>query len=355
MNSIRILAAVAALVYVLPAGAQQPPASVRVASAQLVELAPTTTVPGTVTSRYDARLAAEVPGTLVEVADPGTTVARGDVVARIDDRQLRLQEAEYRAGVQRETGRLRFLTREVERLEVLVAEQTVARSMYEETVNNRDVSRAELAVQQARLEQVSDQLARTEIRAPFDGVVAERFSQTGERVGLGDTVVQLTSPGTLEIVARAPLAAVPFLAEGLRLRVEANGATNTAVIRSLVPFGDIRSPLFEVRLDLPTDTEWRAGRAVRVAVPVDGRREVVAVPRDALILRREGVSVFRVNEQNQAERVNVTTGASDGLMIEVIGGIRAGDQVVIRGGERLRPGQTVVVLDDNGRHAPGGR
>jgi RND family efflux transporter MFP subunit len=327
-------------------GGGPPPAPVRVAEAERRALAPTVSVPGTVTSRFDARIAAEVTGRLVSVAEVGTAIPRGGVVARIDDTQLQLQQAEFEAVVQRETNRLTFLDRELERLASLVADNIASPSDYERAVNERDLSRSDLAIQQARLAQLNDQVERTEIRAPFAGVVAERLRQGGERVAVGDPVVRLTSPGELEIVARAPLSAVPFLTEGTTLMVSQDGRRIPATIRTLVPFGDIRSHLFEIRLDLPAKDNWKAGQAVRVAVPTDGEREVIAVPRDALILRRDGAAVFRVNAEGIAERLPILTGASDGLMIEVQGAVRAGDRIVIRGGERLRTGQAVQVLDD---------
>jgi RND family efflux transporter MFP subunit len=330
-----------------PAGGGAPPAPVRVAQAEQRALAPTVSVPGTVTSRHDARLSAEVTGRLVFVAEAGTVVPQGGVVARIEDTQLRLQKAEAEAIVQRETDRLAFLDRELDRLASLVADNIASPSDYERAVNARDVSRSDLEVQVVRLAQVNDQLERTQILAPFAGVVAERLHQAGERVAVGEPIVRLTSPDELEIVARAPLSAVPFLAEGSMLMVgNHNGQRTPLIIRSLVPFGDTRSHLFEIRLDLSSTGQWKAGQAVRVDVPTDGEREVIAVPRDALILRREGAAVFRINAQGVAERLAVLTGASDGMMIEVRGDVRAGDQIVVRGGERLRAGQTVQILED---------
>jgi RND family efflux transporter MFP subunit len=301
-------------------------------------------VPGTVTSRFDARIAAEVTGRLISVAEIGTAIPRDGLVARIDDIQLRLQQAEIEAVVQRETNRLAFFNRELKRLAALVADNIASPSDYERAVNERDLSRSDLIIQQARLAQVNDQLERTEIRAPFAGVVAERLRQAGERVAVGEPVVRLTSPDELEIVARAPLSAVLFLAERSTLTVSKDGRRLPATIRSLVPFGDAKSPLFEIRLDLPANDVWKAGQAVRVAVPTDGEREVIAVPRDALILRRDGAAVFRINAEGIAERLPVLTGASDGLMIEIEGAVRAGDRIVVRGGERLRAGQAVQVL-----------
>lgn len=335
----------AGLAYAQPPGGGPPPAPVRVAVAEQVDLSTTTTVSGTVAARHDARLATDVAGRLIEVADVGTRVTAGDVVARIDDAQLQLQRAEFAAGVERERGRLEFLTRESERLESLLASNVAARSAYENTVNNRDVARADLAVQQARLAQVNDQISRTRITAPFPGVVAERIAQAGERVAIGEDVVRLTSPDEVEVVARAPLAAVPFLEPGQQLNVTQGDTRVTATVRAIVPFGDDRSHLLEVRLDLPADSGLKAGQAVRVAVPIDGLRSVIAVPRDALVLRRDGAAVFRIGESGMAERLSVIPGASDGVLIEVIGAVQAGDRIVIRGAERLRPGQPVTILD----------
>lgn len=328
-----------------PPGGGPPPAPVRVAVVERIALSPTAMVPGTVASRDNAQISAEVTGRLTQVAEVGTAVSEGDVVARIDDTQLRLQQAEFTAGVTRARSQLEFLTREAARLESLLADNVAARSQYERTVNDRDVARSDLAIQRARLGQVEDQLERTRIRSPFNGVVAERFRQAGERVAIGDTVVRVTAPGNLEIVLRAPLASIPFLSEGASVRVDRGATTGIATVRSLVPFGDARSHLFEIRLDPPEGGDWKPGQAVRVAVPVSGQREVLAVPADALILRRDGVSVYRIDAGGQAERIEVVPGAADGTKIEVTGALQPGDRVVIRGGERLRPGQSVTILE----------
>ena len=80
-----------------------------------------------------------------------------------------------------------------------------------------------------------------------------------------------------------------------------------------------------------------------MTVPASASRQVLAVPRDALVLRPEGIAVSIVGTDNKAERVEVTTGLAFGTLIEVHGDVQAGDAVVIRGNERLRSGQTVEV------------
>ena len=100
--------------------------------------------------------------------------------------------------------------------------------------------------------------------------------------------------------------------------------------------------MLELRLELP-ETTWYIGSAVRVSLPSAAARIVTAVPRDALVLRADRISVFVISEENAARRVDVELGTAEGDFIEVIGDVKAGDTVVIRGGERLRDGQSVTI------------
>ena len=108
----------------------------------------------------------------------------------------------------------------------------------------------------------------------------------------------------------------------------------------IVPFGNPQSHMFEVRLLVDPEL-WTVGESVRISMPTAAVKQVLAVPRDALVLRRQGASVFRVKEDNTVEQVKVITGLGDGSHIEVIGELQEGDQVVTRGAERLSTGMEV--------------
>lgn len=97
-------------------------------------------------------------------------------------------------------------------------------------------------------------------------------------------------------------------------------------------------------LILFSGTSWPAGQTVRVEIPTSLPRAVLSVPHDALILRRSSAAVFCMVGDDSAEHVEVKTGITQGEWIEVTGGIHAGDCVIARGGERLRPGQKMIVI-----------
>jgi RND family efflux transporter MFP subunit len=315
---------------------------VEIGEARVAAMSPTMQVAGTVVSRSDAFLSAEVEGRLVYVADVGSRVGEGDVIARIEDTNLRLRAQELAAEVARATARLNFLEADLVRFERLAETNLAALSQIEQTRSERDIAASDLAVVNSRLSQVEDQLERTEIRAPFPGVVAERVAQAGERVATGARVVRLVNPQSLEVVARAPLNYYRYVRPGDELAIVAGFEdVFQAPVRTVVSVGDEARHVFELRLDL--DSSLPVGQTVRVTIPTADVREVLAVPRDALVLRGDGIAVFIVDEENKARRIRVTTGIGEGEWIEVRGPIQAGDKVVIRGNERLRPGQEVSV------------
>lgn len=325
-----------------------PPAPVAVAEAVERELSPTTWVAGSVISRRDARVATEVDGRLEWLAEVGDYIRRGRPVARIDDTDLRLREEEAQAEVERDTARVEFLQQEVERLTRLAAQNNAAQTLLDQTRADLGVARGELATARARLRRVGERLRRSVVAAPFPGTVVQRLAQPGEWVGNGTPVVRLVDPDALEVQAMVPLSAMSYLHKGLEMALRSGGddRATTGRLRAFVTAGDVQSRLLDLRMEFSQPT-WLAGQTVRVAVPNEAPRLVVAVPRDALVLRRSGTLVYRVADDGTAERVSVETGIAQGPLIEVRGDLAAGDRVIVRGNERLRPGQPVRVIGES--------
>jgi len=305
-------------------------------------MAPMVMVAGSVVSRLDAAVASEMMGRLVWVAEVGDRFAQGEKLAQIDDTQRKLEVDESRAELAQVKAKLTFFEKELKRLSSLAKQNNAARTMLEQTESDRDVARADLAAARVRVKLAQDRVARSALRAPFSGIVAERLLQPGEWAESGTEVMRLVNTELVEVRAMVPLAALTFVTKGAKLQVQAGGVVNQATVRSLVPVGDLQSRLMDLRLDLE-GSPWPAGQGVRIAVPTAQAVKVITVHRDAVVLRRSGAYLYRVNAESSAERVNVTLGIASGDYIQVIGQLAAGEQVVTVGNERMRPGQQVSV------------
>jgi RND family efflux transporter MFP subunit len=312
------------------------------AQVRMEMLAPSVEVPGTVVSRFDSRLASELAAKLVWIAEVGTDVKKGASIARLEDFTFKIREMEAQALVDREQARVTFLESDLKRLEELSERNLSAKSQYDRTVSDLAVARSDQRIAEAQLGYAKIAMYVTEIRAPFDGVVTERLRNLGERLNVADEVLRLVDPKSLEVVARAPLSTVNFIKKGDVLSIGNDYRTGDAPIRTIVPFGNPQSHMFEVRLDADADL-WTVGESVRLTMPTAAAKEVLAIPRDALVLRREGASVFKVTDESTVVQVKVIVGLGAGTLIEVFGDLVAGDEVVVRGAEGLSDGMLVAV------------
>jgi RND family efflux transporter MFP subunit len=319
-----------------------PPAPVHVGYALEQDMAPFVWVPGTVVSRNVAPIATQVAGQLTWVAEVGDRVSKGQAVARIDDASLQLQLRNDDATIKRLQAQLTYLEQQVERMTRLSEQQVVPANDLEEAEAQHQAVEQELVQAKVARERTLYELERTRVEAPFAGEIVRRLQQPGSYSSVGEEVVFLVDTSEVEVLAQAPLSVAPHLSEGMAVTVEAGGRQIQGKLRRIITVGDERSRMFEIRVALGREPSM-VGTAVKVALPTDQSRRVIAVPRDALILRSDGIYVFRVTDDGKAERVTVETGMGHDSLIEVRGALDSGDKVVVRGGERLRPGQTVSI------------
>ena len=295
---------------------------------------------GTVVSRNDARISGEVSGTLAWIAEPGANVKRGDVIARLDGERLTLALRDNEAAVKRLDAQLHLLSTQRARLQTLgnvVSQSQLDEALSRERMAEQDLEQARVARDRARLD-----LNRATVRAPFDGIVAERLNQSGEFINGGTPLLRLVNDRDLEIVARAPLTTADAVDPGAIAQLVDGDHKGTGKVRAVIPVGDERSRMVELRIAL-TDRSWRVGAPVRVEIAPRALRAVVTVPRDAVILRQGTSYVMRVKADNTAERVAVNIGPGFANQVQIDGLLQAGDRVVVRGAERLQPGQSVKI------------
>jgi RND family efflux transporter MFP subunit len=331
-----------------------PPASVNVDSAKMTALSPVIWVSGTVVSQNDANIAAEVSGRLTSLSAIGTRVVQGDVIASLDDKQLIIELREAHALVLNSKAHLSYLEAEVIRKKELFNKKISPKSELDKVMSERDIAQGDVIVAQARVDKIKQNLAYTELKAPFSGIVTQRIANLGEYVENGSAILRLVEIENSEASVFTPIVAYQYLKETKQLSVKSALGLGQANIKAIIPVANARSHLMEVRLDMSI-FDWPIGLNFKAQVANGPSETLLTVPRDALVLRREGASVFRINENEQgvtAEKVAVTIGTGMGGLVAVSSrdpnkGINTGDLIIIRGAERLQDGQSVVVKNNN--------
>lgn len=342
--------------------AQMPPMSVVVEPVRVEKMERLEQVVGRVVALrrggVAARVAAPVESTLVEVGD---RVAAQDALVRLDDTRLRLDRelaaatrAAAVAQLQEAEREEVLLAQEIARLERLRGSAAFSRARYEDRLAELEVARSRIAAARARLAEAEVELryretdlADSTIRAPYAGVVMARRVSPGEYVRAGDTVIELVDDGALEIEADVAADRLARLGEGARLLLD--GLAVRLRARAIVP---VENPLTRTRpvrftfVDEPP-AGLAAGQSVTVELSVGGGREVVTVPKDAVTVSRGAYLVYVV-QGDEAQPRTVELGETVGDRFVVQSGLTPGELVVVRGNERLRPGQKVRIAGADG-------
>jgi RND family efflux transporter MFP subunit len=316
---------------------------VEVATVRVRPLMVASWIPGSIVSRSDARIASVIAGRVTWIADVGTPVHQGDPIARLEDTMARLRLEDLRAQVARARAQHEVASSQLERFNRLAATQALSVSQLDDAKAQREVSSDDVARADAQLRQAQYEIDQSVIRAPFPGIVSERFIQRGEFVQVGAATVRLVNTADVEARATAALELAANVHPGQAVTVREHGVEKSGTVRTVVPVGDDRSRQFEVRVTLASP-EWLVGTPVEVSLPATAARTAVTVPRDALVIRQNHSYVLRVTRANTVEQLDVTPGVGMADAVEVSGPLAAGDRLVVRGAERLAAGQAVKVI-----------
>ena len=332
---------------------------------EIVELGPisdTTPVIGQLVASVEAAVAARRAGIAGEVLFTiGDKVQKGDLLVRLETEQIEIESRSAqasldtaRAGVAAAEASLALAVQGLNRQTRLQGSTAFSRAQFEDLEQEAARARGELAravaqvgMAEASMSMMAFNLENTEIRAPFTGVVTERIAQPGQYLRVGDPVARLLDADRLEIEADVPTELTSGLPPGKEVTVLfGDEITATATVRAVLPIETIATRTRPVRFtaDLSGVDPLRiaVGKSVSLEIPVSAPREATLAPKDSLVQARGGGWSVFVVEEGKANPRPVTLGVSSAGQIEILSGLDVGDEVVVRGNERLRPGQDVA-------------
>lgn len=324
---------------------EKPAHLVSVESVKKEQVKPSIWLPANVISRKNAPISAEQTGQLLWIEDVGSQVKKGQLLAQIDDRHLKLQLAGQRAEVKQHQADVDYLTGQKARFLKLREKNNSAVSEFERVNKDLTIAINEVAALNISVEQTLLSLEKTTIRAPFTGNISQRFAHVGELISVGRSLVQLIDTKNLDIKIAAPISIAPFLQRGSKVMVKWNKTLLELPVRTWSQAGDQASRTFDVRL-AADGIAMLAGTAVTVSLPKQAPIEAILVPRDALMLRENETYVLTIDADQQAQKVAVLVGQGVKNWVSVTGALSVNDSVVVRGGERLQSGEKVRFMND---------
>ncbi|WP_239470130.1 efflux RND transporter periplasmic adaptor subunit [Archangium violaceum] len=303
---------------------------------------------GTLQARRAATMRSEAQGAVLEMAvEQGQEVKKGQLLARIQDLSQQDQFLAARTAVRVGHDALRVARSEEERNRKLVEAGVITRRDFERAQLARVQAESQLAEANARLALARQQVGRTRILAPFDGIVSERHASAGDVVQPGTQLYTVIDPTSMRLEASVPAAQLSTLKTGTRVDFTVGGygdRTFAGRIERINPAVDPATGQVRLYVTLP-NTE----QALLTGLFAEGRvaslqREVPAVPISVVDTRAEPPTVLRVKD-GRVERVPVTLGMTDQMarLVELRSGVGAGD-VLLRGSARdLAEGTLVQV------------
>ncbi|PCI10206.1 hypothetical protein COB72_04000 [bacterium] len=352
-----------------------PPANVVVDAVRVEQLVQRRVVTGEIRSRLRSELASQVEGLMVSMdVEEGDVVARGQVIAKLDDVRAKIEfdramaDVDYAAAVMMEReAELEIARRDLGRIEELqrlgssgVSQLDEARTLVASREALMAQAKAEMVSAKGDLHLRERELADMTIVAPFGGRVVSKQSEIGQWVGRGDGVVTIVSLDTLEAWVAVPedvYAAVQQTQEsGEKIEIALpalngfNGGRVFGEILAILPNADSLSRLFAVRIGVAAKDEdgknlLRPGMSLSAWMPTGKPGEFLTVSKDAIVRTATGEIVYYSNDGVSAIAPVTRLFASGDRVAVRSHLLKDGMVVVIDGNERLRPGQVLAIQE----------
>lgn len=346
--------------------------AVTVVSAERRPVVSRAVVTGTIVPRERVMVGVDIDGRRIEtlLVEEGDTVKAGDVLARLSTDTIEIELAQNASQLARADVSIAQAQAQIAEAEATAVEASAAlertRVLTERGVSSQDLLDQRIAAEAAARARLSSarqglalaeadktltetqrreielRLAKTEVKAPTDGVVLVRNARIGAIASpAGGALFEIGRDGLVELDAEVTEAVLALLAPGQPVSVQAAGSPDVeGTIRLVSPQIDPATRLGRVRVALPASTRLKAGAYARGEAEV-GRSDGVALPLSA-VLTNNGTSSVQIVKDGTVVTTRVETGLTEDGVVEIVKGVAEGDQVVARAGTFLRDGDAVT-------------
>ena len=352
-------------------GGRQGPMTVEVGQVTRATIQQALTVVGNLIGETTVSVAPRAAGRLQEVTVRlGDRVSRGQRIAKIEDfelvEQIKQQEAAQEVSQatirQRETD-LALARTGLERSMSLFEKKLIAKqvlddseSRYQSAQAQLDLARAQAQQSRARLDELKINLGNTIITSPVNGFISRRLVDPGASVGQNAPIVEVVDISRVRLIANVVEKDLKQLQSGDVTRVEVDaypGETFMGRIARVSPVLDPATRTAPIEVEIPNPSyRLKPGMYARVSITLDTTKDALVVPANALVDLGGRRGVFQPLSETAVFRA-VQVGNEQGQLVEILGGLTEGQEVITTGSGQLRDGDRIVIAGGRGGRGRG--
>lgn len=339
--------------------------SVQVITPQRKAISRTLTLPGSVEAFEKAKLYAKVAGYLDKIhVDIGDQVKKGQALAVLDIPEMAMEYAQAEAELAEAKARhvkaqadYDLQKVELERSKSLREREAITQQELDEAQAKHEAASAGVKLAQARIDNARAHLGKLKtlmayatIKAPFDGVVTERFVDPGALVQVATSDVDVSPVVTVQrvdkvrVFVNVPEPDVPAVDQGDPATLVLSALPEKKFEGEVTRFAsalDSSTRTMKVEVDFPNPERLlRPGMYGSLTLALETTAEAVTLPATALLSEKDKMFVYVV-EDGQVRRIEVTTGMDDGIRVEILNGLHGGEQVIVAGASAVSDGSPV--------------
>jgi membrane fusion protein (multidrug efflux system) len=291
-------------------------------------------VSGTILANEEAVLRPEVAGRITQLLfKEGSSVSKGELLLKINDSDLQAQLKKLRAEV-------KLAEEKEDRQKKLIEIKGISQEEYEASLNQLNNLLADLEFTQA-------QVAKTEIRAPFNGTIGLKYVSEGGYVSAGMDIasVQQTNPVKIDFSVPEKYAGMIHKGDKIQFSIQGQPGKFDADIYAIEPRIDMATRTMQIRAICPNKGgNIIPGAFAKIDLLLQRSENTILIPTEAIVPEIKGQKVF-LYKGGKSESQKVETGVRTDTKIEITGGLTEGDTLIISGIMQLKPGTAVKIQE----------
>jgi len=302
-------------------------------------------ITGSIQPERRADLRAEVSAVVLQVLkENGEPVKRGDLLVKLDETAIRDTLLSADAGVRAAGQALEQANRQLERLKTLRASGMTSAAAQDDAEVRRNTAQSELSAAKSRAALARQQSSRTQVRAPFDGIVSDRKVSAGDTATVGKELVKVIDPTSMRLEGRVSTDKISTIKVGQPVKYHINGYGTqqfTGVVKRIDASANSVTRQVEVLVGLTGEQPRVAGLYAEGRIDAESSN-VLMLPESAMVKAGDKTYTWRV-KGGLLSKVDLQTGMRDQRTgnIEIKAGLAAGDTVLRNPSSNLKDGQKV--------------